>query len=274
MMENQQQARKAATVGVFSRAAETYDRVGPRYFSYFGQRLVELSPLVTGAKVLDLATGGGAVLFPAVDKVGPAGQVLGIDLVEEMVARTSAEIATRQLPNASAQVMDAEQLDLGEGSFEAVLCGFGLFFFPQLAKALTEIYRVLKPGGFLAATSWGIPDERWNWMSEVGMRPQSGGSGRPPSHATNNQWLETGLEQAGFINYRVIQEEKEFIFADEDEWWATEWSHGARGCLERLEPETLERVKSAAYQRLAQFKQPNGIPHLYRAFYSFARKPQ
>ncbi len=272
-MDNQVEARKAATVGVFGRAAESYDRVGPRYFSYFGQRLVELSPLVSGAKVLDLATGSGAVLFPAAEKVGPTGQVLGVDLVEKMVARTSAEITARQLPNATALRMDAEQLDLAEASFEAVLCGFGLFFFPQLPKALAEIYRVLKPGGFLAATSWGKSDERWNWMSEVGMRPQSGGSSRPPSHATDTQWLEKGLEQAGFTNFQAIQEDKEFVFADENEWWATEWSHGARGCLERLESETLEQVKGAAFERLQQIKQPNGIPHLYRAFYSFAYKP-
>ena len=48
-------------VGVFSRAAGTYDRIGPRFFAHFGQRLVERVHLTPGAEVLDVAAGRGAV---------------------------------------------------------------------------------------------------------------------------------------------------------------------------------------------------------------------
>jgi hypothetical protein len=48
-----------------------YDRVGPRFFSHFGRRLVALAQIPSGAHVLDVATGRGAVLFPAAECVGP-----------------------------------------------------------------------------------------------------------------------------------------------------------------------------------------------------------
>ncbi len=67
--------QKRETAGVFSRGAATYDRVGPAFFSHFGRRLVELAQIPSGARVLDIATGRGAVLFPAAEAVGPQGQV-------------------------------------------------------------------------------------------------------------------------------------------------------------------------------------------------------
>ncbi len=269
----QTQARKMGTAAVFSRAAETYDRVGPRFFSYFGQRLVELTPLRARANVLDVATGRGAVLFPAAEKIGPEGQIVGIDLAEGMIERTSAEIKSRGVSNARVQLMDAEQLDFPDASFDFVLAGFALFFLPQVAKAVAEIYRVLKPGGVLAATSWGASDERWNWIAEVGLRPAPSGQVRRVSHDNNWEWLGPALTQAGFLNQQVISEEADFAFANADEWWASEWSHGARGCLERLQPEALEKAKAAAYAKLHAIQQPDGIHHLYRVLFGFATKP-
>jgi hypothetical protein len=63
--------RKQKVSGVFSQVAVTYDRVGPRVFSHFGRRLVALAQIPSGAYVLDVATGRGAVLFPAAKCVGP-----------------------------------------------------------------------------------------------------------------------------------------------------------------------------------------------------------
>jgi O-methyltransferase / aklanonic acid methyltransferase len=60
-------SRKQEVVGVFGRAAPTYDQVGPRPFAHFGRRLVELAELRPTDEVLDVAAGRGAVLFPAVD---------------------------------------------------------------------------------------------------------------------------------------------------------------------------------------------------------------
>ncbi len=65
---------------IFDEAAESYDRIGPTIFSKFGIRLVELMNIAPGARVLDIATGKGAVLLPAACRVGSEGHVIGIDI--------------------------------------------------------------------------------------------------------------------------------------------------------------------------------------------------
>ena len=78
--------------------------------------------------------------------VGATGSVVGIDLSEGMVQATNVEIAERKAGKVSAQVMDAEQLAFPDTTFDAVTCGFALFFMSEGA-ALAEFRRVLRPRG-------------------------------------------------------------------------------------------------------------------------------
>ena len=110
--------RQPGIIGVFNRAASTYDRIGPRVFSHFGQRLVDVVHLAPGAHVLDVATGRGAVLFPAATQVGPHGRVIGIDVSEAMVQETAAELHRAAGLQAEVRQMDAAQLDFPEASFD------------------------------------------------------------------------------------------------------------------------------------------------------------
>ena len=61
--------KREESLRVFSQTATIYDRIGPQIFSYFGQRLVDLADLGSGGKVLDVAAGRGAVLFPVAASV-------------------------------------------------------------------------------------------------------------------------------------------------------------------------------------------------------------
>jgi SAM-dependent methyltransferase len=63
--------------------------------------------------------------------------------------------------------MDAEKLDFPDTTFDAVLCGYAIFFFPNVLQALAEFRRVLKPGGLLAVSTQGTADERWQWWGEL-----------------------------------------------------------------------------------------------------------
>ena len=200
--EEKNAGEKTGVEGIFDRAAPTYDRVGPRFFGYFGQRLVELATFQSGAKVLDVAAGRGAILFPMAEKIGPGGEVIGIDLSEEMVRQTAAEIAEHKLENARMVRMDAEHLDFEDATFDYVTCGFALFFFPNPAQALAEFMRVLKPGGLLAISTWGKADPLWKWTSGLFQRPQSQNSKSRPSFDTPAD-LQNDLQQAGFEDIRV-----------------------------------------------------------------------
>src|SRR4051794_13624397 len=76
---------RAAVAGVFDRAADAYDQVGVELFGPVGRRLVALSGVKPGWRVLDVGCGRGAVLLPLADAVGPAGEVVGVDLAPRMV---------------------------------------------------------------------------------------------------------------------------------------------------------------------------------------------
>jgi SAM-dependent methyltransferase len=76
---------------LYSRVAPTYVEQGVPRFAYAGRRLVELAGVGPGDSVLDVATGRGAALFPAAERVGHTGRVVGIDLAEGMLERTRAE---------------------------------------------------------------------------------------------------------------------------------------------------------------------------------------
>ncbi|HLA42518.1 MAG TPA: hypothetical protein VJZ27_03725, partial [Aggregatilineales bacterium] len=66
---------KQEVVGIYDRAAHLYDQVGTKQFTYFGTLLVNSLPVLPGLSVLDVATGRGALLFAAAEKVGESGKV-------------------------------------------------------------------------------------------------------------------------------------------------------------------------------------------------------
>lgn len=135
------ETRKAQFRAVFDRRAPEYD-AGPGCFAHFGERLVAAAALAPGQRVLDVATGRGALLFPAAETAGMGGMVVGVDLAGAMVRAVRDEALRRGL-RATFQIMDAEVLAVPDGLFDRVLCGFGLMFFPQPDRALAEARRVL-----------------------------------------------------------------------------------------------------------------------------------
>jgi ubiquinone/menaquinone biosynthesis C-methylase UbiE len=249
---------KAEIARVFSAASATYGQVGPAYFTHFGERLVAHSRLDAGMRVLDVACGRGAVLFPAARAVGRAGHVTGVDLAEGMVAETNAEIQRRGVANASAQVMDAERLTFDDATFDAVLCGFALFFLPDGGDAaLQEFRRVLHPGGQLALSTWAAerpPAEaaRWTWFDDLVKARTPKAIADEPSLVrpfdTSDQ-LTARLTTAGFSAITIQTETVTFPYTTADEWWQAGWSHYFRRRLESLPPDALAALQAAGLAR-------------------------
>ncbi len=114
----------------------------------FGRRLVELAGVHAGDHVLDVATGRGAVLFAATERTGKRGRVIGVDLAEEMVALTSADVQARRITNAEVGVADAERLSqFIDGEFDCVNCAFAIFCLPAPESALRDFCRAPRSGG-------------------------------------------------------------------------------------------------------------------------------
>jgi ubiquinone/menaquinone biosynthesis C-methylase UbiE len=263
------QNKKDALQGIFTRSASSYERI--RYFPVFGQWLVETAQIPAGAKVLDIACGRGAVLFPAAERVGPDGHVIGIDLAEGMARETQMEIQRRGLKHAEARQMDAENLTFPDSSFDFVLCGFSLQFFPHLTQALSEFRRVLKLGGRIAVTTWSGDDERWNWYDDL--REAYGAVVKLGSQSLDNpDEIHKWFSQAGLAEIQITAKELDMVFLDEDEWWNMEWSISGRAGLEKLSPEDLERFKAEAFEKVQAQKQADGFHYRLEAFCTTAKK--
>lgn len=272
-VETQNEQMKQQIAAGFSRAAASYDHVGPPVFAYFGQQLVELTQLSQNVRVLDVATGRGAIFFPAAQQ--SEGQIVGIDLSEQMVQETRQEMQRRGIQNGELYVMDAEKLKFTNGSFDVVFCGFVLFFLPCLDHALTEYYRALKKSGCIAISTWGRDDPRWSWYGELLGNYHVSSDAVPWvkfQAPKDEDALRRVLTQVGFQQIHSIVKEKEFVYADEEEWWAVQWSHGMRHVLETLSPPELVNFKADAFSSMQSMKQPDGFHQFYSALFTFGVK--
>lgn len=246
--------RKAQTQALFDAVSATYD-AGPGCFAYFGRRLVDAAGVAPGQRILDVASGRGAVLFPSAERAGKAGEALGVDLSKEMVRIANEEAARRGL-SARCTVQDAEQLDFPNASFDRVLCGFGLMFFPDQDRALNEFKRVLKPGGRLGVSTWRVSqaEEVSRIVAELGL-----GSGNPPGWITEPEVLERLLTRNGFTGIRVNVDSHSFRYADLEEYWQQAMGTGLRRVMATLDEGTKRRVRDALAERLEPHRRPDGF---------------
>lgn len=110
-----------------------------------------------GDAVLELAAGTGDTGFLAAVAIGDEGRLLSTDFSPAMVDEARANAAKLGLGNVEFRVLDAENMDLEDDSFDGVLCKYGYMLMADPAAALAESRRVLRPGGRLSFSVWGAP---------------------------------------------------------------------------------------------------------------------
>lgn len=252
-MSNDQAARKAQTKALFNTVSPDYDS-GPGCFAHFGRRLVEVAGIKAGARVLDIASGRGAVLFPAAERVGAGGEVVGIDLADAMAHATSEEAATRGL-KARVSVMDAEELSFPDASFDYVTCGFGIMFFPDQDRSLAQMRRVLKPGGRLAISTWQVSqsDGLYPVLKELGLPV-----GHSPGWITEPDVLEVLIARNGFAGVRVTVDSMEFRYGDAEEFWQQGRGTGMRRTLDTVNAAQKKQALSLLTERMKLHQRADG----------------
>jgi ubiquinone/menaquinone biosynthesis C-methylase UbiE len=109
--------------------------------------LMGLSP---GDTVLDVACGPGNFSREFARTVGDSGLVVGIDGSRTMLERGAADLAESQIRNLALIRGDATELPFKDGAFDGVCCFAALHLFAEPLDALTEMTRVLAPGGRIA----------------------------------------------------------------------------------------------------------------------------
>jgi SAM-dependent methyltransferase len=127
---------------------------------------------------------------------------------------------------------DATKLPFRDGTFDAVLCQFGLMFFPNKVLGLRELRRVLRSGGRVALTVWGPPDR----APFAGLVAVALGRRMPtqrdelllPFALANPAEVESLLSEAGFRKVRITREARQTRFASFDAFWTPYEQGGGR----------------------------------------------
>ncbi|PYJ09960.1 MAG: hypothetical protein DMF06_08160 [Verrucomicrobia bacterium] len=132
---------------------ENYDRyLGPCFFEPFANDLLaRLDPKLLH-DVLEIACGTGIVTRRLRDHLSPDARLVATDLNPAMLALAQEKFDPKE--NVTWGEADAGALAFGDDSFDAVVCQFGVMFFPDKVTALREARRVLRPGGVFLFNTW------------------------------------------------------------------------------------------------------------------------
>jgi len=260
--------RKAQLVGMFDRAAPTYDQLGIEFFGPPSRQLVELAGLRPGDRVLDLGTGRGASLLPAAEAVGPEGEVIGVDLAPTMVRSTADEARRRGLAWVRMTHGDAEHPDFPENSFDVVIAGFIVFFLDDPAAAVARWSRLLRPGGRLVLSTFAeLTDDDRAMYAAIGaaLRPfwppveeddDESGSSDP---TRTPEWVTALFTEADLDDVEMVEIVQRSEYETPALFYDFMLSAGGRWMVEDIPAEQQAAARAAVTDAVvAHLRQPDG----------------
>jgi ubiquinone/menaquinone biosynthesis C-methylase UbiE len=227
-------------------------------------RMLEAAHLKPGDHVLDIAAGTGDQSRQAARMVGSAGSVLATDISPKMLDVAARLAKQERMSNVTTQVMDAERLDLPTNRYDAVISRFGLMLIPDRHQALREIWRVLKPGGWLAALVWSTPERNPLFILDDAIIARFVQEEKPavqrsdPFSLADAAHFASVLGAAGFRPVQVHTLPLTFSFPSCEEltaWWGPQFAH----VLAALEPASRQRLLEEAHQAVRPFERSQGI---------------
>lgn len=231
------------------------------------EKMLELLDPSPGDAMLDLAAGTGVVGFSAAALVGPTGRVIVSDFASAMVDVASRRAEELGLDNVEGRVLDAERLDLPDGSVDAVLCRWGYMLMADAAAALRETRRVLRADGRVACAVFAGPEQNpWAALPSRVLR-QRGHIPPPEAGApgilalADRDRLRRLFTEAGFAAPAIEEVAFGFRFAGVDDYW--EFLNSAAGAiamvLSRLGEDDRERIRGEIGEQLGAFGGPGHI---------------
>jgi ubiquinone/menaquinone biosynthesis C-methylase UbiE len=142
----------------YDEVAERFERLTEQFTLPIAKRLMALAELSPTSQVLDIGCGTGVLCRLAAATLGPGGAVLGVDLSDGMLETAAALL--RGVPGGERicfQKGDAEQLELTDGCFDAVVSLYALRHLPNPARALEQMFRVGRRGSIAVVGIGGGP---------------------------------------------------------------------------------------------------------------------
>lgn len=248
--------RKAETT--FNAAADHFDAEPLEFWNRYGRSTVERLKLPRGARVLDVCCGTGASALPAAQAVGPRGSVIAVDLAEDLLALGRAKAGAAALHWLEFRRGDMTALGFGNGEFDAVICVFGIFFVPDMETQVAELWRMVRPGGRLAITTWG-PDifapAYETWQAAVRrVRPDLHSSFNPWDRITTPDAVRKLLADADIRNAEVAAEEGWQSLRSPEDFWTIALGSGLRWTIDQMGAALASGVKQQIVAALSAKK--------------------
>lgn len=210
------------------RAPEEHDKLGHGLPEKTDSRFAELLAPKKGDVCLDVATASGSMALALADRVGPEGKVVAIDLAQGMLDYAERKARARRLKNIEWKMMNAQQLEFEDNTFDVVSCSLAIFYFPDIPGALKEMLRVLKPGGKLGLTT-ADPETAFSPLSQPYMAALRKLSDElkldQPAYSDTSKLTrqKKGLmelvKEAGFKDVEMIEENIPVRFTSLEDWW-------------------------------------------------------
>ncbi len=201
----------------WNRASSCYEQYWQRQLQPAIDLVLDTAELRPGEDVIDVACGTGLVALPAAASVAPNGRVFATDISPKMIDEVERRAIACGLANVDVECRDAE--DLGaDRSFDVALCSLGLMYVPAPAVAVSELLRVLRPGGRTVVSVWG-ERRHCGWAElfpivdarvDSDVCPMFFALGAPGA-------LTTTLERAGFVDIETTRLIVELRYASDDD---------------------------------------------------------
>jgi SAM-dependent methyltransferase len=229
--------------------------------------MLDLANVGPGTTVLDVAAGAGEPAITAAKRVGPMGKVLATDISANILGYAAKAAASAGLANLETRVMDGENLELRDESFDVVMSRVGLIYFPDQQRALSEMRRVLKPGGRIAALVYSTPDRNQFFSIPVGIirrraqlpPPLPGQPG--PFSLGGPGALEEAYRRAGFQNIEVRAVDAPVVMSSTAE--CLQFEQESFGALHQMMSGLSEADRADTWaeveRELSAFETPNGF---------------
>ncbi len=232
-------------------AAEAYARLREPLTLPYGLDTLAALRVQPGERLLDLATGTGGVALAAARR---GAEVVAVDFSPGMVGFLAARAKDQGIGGVSARVMDGQNLDLPPAHFDAACSVFGVMFFPDHRAGLTELRRVLKPGGRVAVAVWQSPSRMghlavWEWAIRS-VYPDASPFPRPPAWVQMDtpDGLRREMEGVGFQGVSVAPVAHPWEVPSAR--WFVENTEPGQAFFDRLGPDSRDRIREAVLVQL------------------------
>jgi ubiquinone/menaquinone biosynthesis C-methylase UbiE len=240
----------------YDAGAAAYDRLSGRWSRPYVPTLLTEASVLTGHRVLDVATGTGEAAALAAASVGSTGRVIGIDVSAPML-RVAASKVVRQ--PVSLFLMDGQALAFKDETFDAIVCQLGLMFLPDPTTALRDWVRVLRRRGRVSVCVWAEPEHvpLFGILMEELSRyfPGERALLYQPSALADANTLQQLLSGAGLTAIRLVRETRAHRFTSFEEYWGPfEVGGGRHGQLfARLAASAREAVRERVRKQMFPF---------------------